>query len=110
MHGVKKTVKSEAEKTLQAQKAATYLQLVQLVLAKHRARDYSADSLALTAKMIRANPDFYTLWNFRRDILIHLYGDNSANTEQSLGLSNDFQGKQVPIRDACCLLCCCCTI
>jgi geranylgeranyl transferase type-2 subunit alpha len=84
MHGVKRHTKNDGEKALEGQKAATYLQLVKLILHK-RASGSDAlthESLALTSKMIKANPDFYSLWNFRRDILIALYGE-------SLGLSNE---------------------
>ena len=32
-----------------------------------------SDALALTGKIIRVNPDFYSLWNFRREMLQYQY-------------------------------------
>ena len=82
MHGRKRTTVSENEKVAQAQKAATYLSLVNLVIDKITAREYTPEAFSLTSKMIKANPDFYSLWNYRREMLIHFHGEQ-------LGLSND---------------------
>lgn len=32
----------------------------------------TAEAFALTQKILEINPEFYTLWNYRRDIALHL--------------------------------------
>jgi hypothetical protein len=39
------------------------------VLERRRTQDNSAETLALIEKMLSSSPDFYTLYNFRREIL-----------------------------------------
>ncbi len=82
MHNRVKTQQTEAERHAQVQKAKTYSALVSLFFERKRSQNMSPETLVLTAKMLRNNPDFYTLWNFRREILMHMYGE-------SLGLTND---------------------
>lgn len=36
---------------------------------KKRAGDYSQDALGKTTAMLDLNPEFYTVWNYRRNIL-----------------------------------------
>ncbi len=55
------------------EKSLMYRSLVDILFAKREERDYSQDSLLILGKMLRLNPDFYSLWNFRREILLHLY-------------------------------------
>lgn len=33
------------------------------------------ESLSLTEQVLAANPDFSTLWNFRREIFLHMKDD-----------------------------------
>ncbi len=54
------------------EKSVSYKSLVELILEKRQKKDYSTDSLELLGKMLKLNPDFYSLWNFRREILLHL--------------------------------------
>ena len=42
------------------------------------------ETLELTSKMLRNNPDFYTLWNFRREILYYLYPDLQSSSPPQL--------------------------
>ena len=33
-----------------------------------KAKDWSEDALNLTTRLLHMNPEFYTIWNYRRDI------------------------------------------
>jgi len=39
-------------------------------LSQRTAKEYSLASLAQTTKVLDINPEFYTIWNFRREILL----------------------------------------
>jgi len=75
MHGRKKTARapSEEEVELQRSKAETYSKLSAAVLTMRRESGSGTidrqSALDLTGKMIAMNPDFYSLWNIRREIL-----------------------------------------
>ena len=79
MHGRKKTVRSEVENNALKEKAQTYATLVKIVMEKKQINDLSLETLPFLEKLIKNNPDFYSLWNMRRRVLIHTYN--------SLGLS-----------------------
>ena len=75
MHNVKRRPKGEAEppavvKRRQA-KVQAYSKLSRLILQLRKAGDYGSKALKLTAKMAMVNPDFYSLWNYRREIIMH---------------------------------------
>jgi geranylgeranyl transferase type-2 subunit alpha len=42
---------------------------------KRKNGEYDKEGLDVTANILAANPDFYTLWNFRREILQHIKGN-----------------------------------
>ena len=43
---------------------------------KIREKDYSPEAFALTGVLARLNPDFYTIWNYRKEYLMtHLSND-----------------------------------
>jgi len=39
-------------------------------LKRKRERDWSPDALDLTTQLLAINPEFYTIWNYRRNILV----------------------------------------
>jgi hypothetical protein len=63
-------------------KAAMFSDLSAIIDKSHRNGEKSVDSLQLTSKMLVMNPDCYSWWNYRREILLHLYGN-----EADLGLA-----------------------
>ncbi|KAL1919759.1 uncharacterized protein VTP21DRAFT_1690 [Calcarisporiella thermophila] len=73
MHGrarIKRTPEQEqARREEDAIKIKSYRNLVDQALQRYRSEEYGDDSLALTTKILGQNPDFYTIWNFRRMIL-----------------------------------------
>lgn len=74
MHGRVKSVAATqttpAELAAQQKKATTYAELSRVLLSRRKSGDKSAETFELLAKMLRSNPDFYTLWNYRKDILV----------------------------------------
>jgi hypothetical protein len=43
--------------------------LIAACVSQNKGQVFNDESYQLTGKMIELNPDFYSLWNFRRDIL-----------------------------------------
>lgn len=76
MHGRKKVVQTETEKKVLREKAAAYSAVASAVMDKKQKKDHNEESLLLTEKLLKSNPDFYSLWNFRRHILIHIYPES----------------------------------
>lgn len=73
MHGVKRVRRSpealEAKRVQDQQRLAKYLALQDDVLSRKGRQDYSLDALKLTTSLLSENPEFYTIWNYRRLIL-----------------------------------------
>lgn len=57
-------------------KIATYKQLTQDILQQRDDKVYTEDAFNDTSKLLILNPEFYTIWNYRREILLHLYKPN----------------------------------
>ncbi|KAI5124339.1 hypothetical protein M0805_008946 [Coniferiporia weirii] len=72
MHGVKRTQLSveaiAARKKKEEAKLKEYLELNDIVLARKKNKDWSLEALNLTTRLLTMNPEFYTVWNYRRDI------------------------------------------
>ena len=96
MHGrAKRTAPlSDAEQKAVSDKAATYTKLLHILYEKRDNREHNHESLLLTEKMLKTNPDFFTFWNFRRHILISLHSE-------SLGLSNEDYSDGLSYRKVC---------
>ncbi|KAL9715020.1 Rab geranylgeranyltransferase [Leucoagaricus gongylophorus] len=61
----------EARKQKEQAKIAEYLALTDQVLSRKKQKDWSEDALDLTSKLLQVNPEFYTVWNYRRHIFIN---------------------------------------
>ncbi|SMN18621.1 similar to Saccharomyces cerevisiae YJL031C BET4 Alpha subunit of Type II geranylgeranyltransferase required for vesicular transport between the endoplasmic reticulum and the Golgi [Maudiozyma saulgeensis] len=76
MHGVKRKQYSREilkQKHLQDQlKIKTYKELVDKTLDTRDNKIFTSESLGLTSKVLELNPEFNTVWNYRRDIILHL--------------------------------------
>jgi hypothetical protein len=91
MHGRKKQQQqSEADIQRIEEKAKTYKTLVNIIMKKKCQKDYSLETFELTDKMLRNNPDFYSLWNIRRIILIKIY-------EDTMDLSRNIPNVKIPV-------------
>ncbi|KAF8894396.1 rab-protein geranylgeranyltransferase, partial [Infundibulicybe gibba] len=73
-HGVKRVRQSEqhleAKRLREQSKIKEYLDLTQDILARKKRADWSMDAFALTTKLLHINPEFYTVWNYRRNICL----------------------------------------
>ncbi|OCF39689.1 geranylgeranyl transferase type-2 subunit alpha [Kwoniella heveanensis CBS 569] len=77
MHGIKRTrltpQAAEAKRLKELSKIEGYLALEDDVLTRKRTKHLSEESLGKTTALLDLNPEFYTIWNFRRDILVSLF-------------------------------------
>ena len=80
MHNVKRfTGPQRAARRAKSESMARELKAVcQAALARKAEKRYDDDSLGLAAKAVLANPDFGTVWNFRREALQHTHPDAVA--------------------------------
>ncbi len=54
------------------------------------AREYTAEALALTSKILKRNPEYYTVWNDRRRILsLGLFVDDDDNNNKTSNNTTD---------------------
>ncbi|KAK9463389.1 uncharacterized protein V1516DRAFT_667638, partial [Lipomyces oligophaga] len=77
MHSVKR-VRTSAEaqasrKRKEAVKIVEYRGLVDQIVKARNNKDYSHEALTLTTTLLRQNPEYYTIWNYRREILTTQY-------------------------------------
>lgn len=72
MHNRKKSDQppSEAQVAKLAEKCQIYETLITKLFKLRKDNDTSEKALKLTGDMLKMNPDFYSLWNYRREILI----------------------------------------
>ncbi|KAF8184919.1 rab-protein geranylgeranyltransferase [Mycena galopus ATCC 62051] len=59
-----------AKKLREQSKIRDYLALNDDVLSKKASSDWSREAFDLTTRILQINPEFYTAWNYRRDILL----------------------------------------
>ncbi|KAF9262173.1 rab-protein geranylgeranyltransferase [Marasmius fiardii PR-910] len=74
MHNVKRVPLSEealkAKKKREEAQLVGYLDLTEDVLTRRKNGDYSKKAFDFTTTLLRDNPEFYTVWNYRRQILL----------------------------------------
>ncbi|KAJ3843297.1 rab-protein geranylgeranyltransferase [Lentinula raphanica] len=74
MHGVKRARQTpealEARRLKEKSKLRDYLALTDNVLARKKRNDWSSEALHATTQLLQVNPEFYTIWNYRRHILV----------------------------------------
>jgi geranylgeranyl transferase type-2 subunit alpha len=89
MHGRKKEKKETTEAALKlaaeklaarSAKAAKYGAVIAGIAQRRAARLHDATTLDMIAKVLELNPEYYSLWNFRKEILQEMLpaGDNAA--------------------------------
>ncbi|KAI0797855.1 rab-protein geranylgeranyltransferase [Abortiporus biennis] len=93
MHGVKRIRYTqealEALKQREKAKLKEFQALTEEVLTKKKAGDYSKDAFDSTTRLLRVNPEFYTIWNYRRNIMIHGIFPQCSPAEINDQLSED---------------------
>ncbi|THH33000.1 hypothetical protein EUX98_g1191 [Antrodiella citrinella] len=73
MHGVKRVQYSkevlEARKQRDQARLKDYLALYEQVFQKRKNKDFSQDAFDSTTNILRMNPELYTIWNYRRNVM-----------------------------------------
>lgn len=75
-HGVRRIaitpVKTEAERNEELEKITKYQALVDLIHSKLDLGEHNHEALDLTSRLLTKNPEYYTIWNIRRRLLLAL--------------------------------------
>ncbi|KAL7275060.1 Rab geranylgeranyltransferase [Rhizina undulata] len=61
--------RDEHAKEKERKKLREYNELVETVQKKREENEFSHECLLLTSQLLKLNPEFYTIWNYRRQIL-----------------------------------------
>lgn len=105
MHGRKKTsvVASDAELAAIQRKADSLSATVQTFFYLKKNGDKSDVALELTGKMLKINPDFYSVWNYRKEILVFNNAALLAPAEDKSQLiaDNDLREKELKLSEDC---------
>jgi len=84
MHGRKRAARAAVSKEdldIQREKFGKLRKLSEIALQCYKAKDYSEKSFNLTTKLLSINPDFHTLWNYRRIILKKTFSEALQHSE-----------------------------
>ncbi|KAK4455082.1 hypothetical protein QBC34DRAFT_391519 [Podospora aff. communis PSN243] len=90
-HGVARTSRERTaeQKAAEAEKITKYRELEDEVRAAVARKEYTPELFQLTSKLLRINPEYYTIWNVRRRSLISgLLSKRSAGSSPSKELPN----------------------
>jgi len=91
MHGRARETKdqTQARKEASRQKVAKYTQLQNVVLANHKKQKYDPESRLLSEKLLEANPEVYTGWNYRKRCLLALLPQAEDDADKQTLLQAD---------------------
>ncbi|KAF9532343.1 rab-protein geranylgeranyltransferase [Crepidotus variabilis] len=82
MHGIRRVRQTQEERQASKRKELAKIEefnaLTQRILARKKGNDWSDEAFQLTTKLLQINPEFYTLWNYRRNILLKGKFPNSS--------------------------------
>lgn len=97
MHGVKRQPKTAAtaearaaRKAKEAAKLAAYLEVEQTFFEYKRSARKDTTALHHTTKLLTLNPELYTVWNYRRQVLLHMFASSVEH-----GARQDVQKREV---------------
>ncbi|KAI9852441.1 MAG: Rab geranylgeranyltransferase [Thelocarpon superellum] len=90
-HGIPRTApaaaKSDAGRLKELKSIEEYQQLVKLIESKIREGQYTTESFDLTSRLLKLNPEYYTIWNERRRILLRGFFPPPASPPSEDGIS-----------------------
>lgn len=90
MHGRLKVRTTEEQRLIkekeELKKLAAYQQGQKLIFANRAADPYNKDSFDVSAQLLTHNPDIYTLWNYRREVLLREITACDKSDEEGLEL------------------------
>ncbi|KAL8673096.1 MAG: hypothetical protein Q9168_002479 [Polycauliona sp. 1 TL-2023] len=101
-HGVPRTSGPKAtgqgrEKELQ--KIQEYRALVDTVNTKIHQRQYTKEVLGMTTRLLETNPEYYTIWNYRRLLLRSFFEETKQSASGLEDLSTNYEIVQQYITD-----------
>ncbi|KAH7357194.1 geranylgeranyl transferase-like protein type II alpha subunit [Rhexocercosporidium sp. MPI-PUGE-AT-0058] len=74
-HGVSRTAttgqRTDEQRIAEQKEILIYKELEELIRVKVAERQYTLEVLELTSKLLKKNPEYYTIWNVRRRLLIY---------------------------------------
>ncbi|WFD39412.1 protein geranylgeranyltransferase type II [Malassezia japonica] len=80
MHNVRRvpvgTLSAEAiaaQREQEQHKLATYKELENAYFKHRNANNFSKEALESTTALLSVNPEYYSVWNYRREILLHMF-------------------------------------
>ncbi|KAJ5720766.1 uncharacterized protein N7483_008700 [Penicillium malachiteum] len=86
-HGVRRFKPSEKtpeERQQELQKIDDYRSLERLVSDKVAEHDYSSDTLEKISGLLNRNPEYYTIWNYRRRVMRHHFSEASDTANEDI--------------------------
>ena len=105
MHGRKKSTepRSEAEIKTLDRKTELYSKTLYIVLERKKCKDFTEEALELTAKMLKSNPDFYSVWNYRKEILVAMIPDLaiSVDTDHNRIVNDEVRVRELKLSEDC---------
>ncbi|KAF1944278.1 hypothetical protein EJ02DRAFT_510407 [Clathrospora elynae] len=94
-HGISRgsgpVVRSEEARQKELQQIADYKDVADLVNAKMAEKQYTIEVLGLVTKLLHENPEYYTIWNHRRRVLISLVSEEAPTQPPDDLLQGDLQ-------------------
>ncbi|KAJ5195369.1 uncharacterized protein N7498_008807 [Penicillium cinerascens] len=85
-HGVRRfklVEKTPEQRQQELQKIEEYKSLESSVSEKVAEQDFTADTLKKISDLIGRNPEYYTVWNYRRQALRHQFSETENSTEEN---------------------------
>ncbi|KAJ5655926.1 hypothetical protein N7507_007876 [Penicillium longicatenatum] len=85
-HGVRRfkpVEKTPEERQQELEKIEEYKSLEQEVSEKVATHDYTADTLKKISELLNRNPEYYTVWNHRRQAMRHQFSEAGDSTDGS---------------------------
>lgn len=91
MHGRAKLERPPSAQEIEAdqQKSGAYSKLVGILQTLKSNNDMSEQALELSGQMLKKNPDYYSLWNYRREILIAKNAEIGLNMDKSSKITSE---------------------
>lgn len=72
MHGRKKENVSVQEEKKRAAKVNWYRNIMETIFEKRKNKEYDDEALSLTSEVLRNIQDINSLWNYRKEVLLHM--------------------------------------
>ncbi|EEB08648.2 rab geranylgeranyltransferase alpha subunit [Schizosaccharomyces japonicus yFS275] len=103
MHGVLrrnvKDVDPEVRMKKEREKIKKYRALLENVLDRKKKKDYSKQAFDLTTELLDWNPETYSAWNYRREILLNGIFPNLTDAQKQDVLNNELKYVTMKLKD-----------